>query len=126
MYGVARGAAYLFAGGMTISVNNDWYSAIGNDRFLGVPLLVILTALACLVMHYFLSQTRLLASTPTRWARASRRRDGPASTIKTLTMKIYILSAVMAASPGALYTGRFTAVRRRRASRFFSIRSPRS
>ena len=27
MYGVARGAAYLFAGGMTISVTNDWYSA---------------------------------------------------------------------------------------------------
>jgi ribose transport system permease protein len=24
MYGVARGAAYLFAGGMTISITNDW------------------------------------------------------------------------------------------------------
>ena len=58
MYGVARGAAYLFAGGMTISVNNDWYSGIGNNRCLGVPMLVILTAIACLIMHYLLSQTR--------------------------------------------------------------------
>ena len=32
MYGVARGAAYLFAGGMTVAIDNDWYSAIGNGR----------------------------------------------------------------------------------------------
>ena len=30
MYGVSRGAAYLFAGGMTIAVNNSWYDQIGN------------------------------------------------------------------------------------------------
>ena len=35
MYGVARGAAYLFAGGMTVAIDNDWYSAIGNGRVLG-------------------------------------------------------------------------------------------
>ena len=32
MYGVARGSAYLFAGGMTMSVSNAWYSMIGNGR----------------------------------------------------------------------------------------------
>ena len=35
MYGVSRGAAYLFAGGMTIAVDNDWYSQIGNGRAFG-------------------------------------------------------------------------------------------
>ena len=79
MYGVARGAAYLFAGGMTISVTNDWYSGIGNDRVLGVPVLVILTAIACLIMHYLLSQTRFGQHTYAMGA-ASRRRDAPAST----------------------------------------------
>ena len=108
MYGVARGAAYLFAGGMTISVSNDWYSAIGNDRFFGIPLLVILTAIACLIMHYFLSQTRFGQHTYAMGAsQAAARRAG--INVKTLTMKIYLLSAVMAGVAGALYTGRFTA-----------------
>jgi predicted ABC-type sugar transport system permease subunit len=108
MYGVARGAAYLFAGGMTISINNDWYSAIGNDRFFGVPLLVILTAIACVIMHYFLSQTRFGQHTYAMGAsQPAARRAG--INIKNLTMKIYVLSAVMAGVAGALYTGRFTA-----------------
>ena len=42
MYGVARGSAYLFAGGMTVSISNPWYSKIGNGRILGIPVLVIL------------------------------------------------------------------------------------
>ncbi len=108
MYGVARGAAYLFAGGMTISVNNKWYSAIGNDRVLGIPMLVILTAIACLVMHYLLSQTRFGQHTYAMGAsQVAARRAG--INVKNLTMKIYFLSAVMAGIAGALYTGRFTA-----------------
>ena len=108
MYGVARGSAYLFAGGMTISVTNDWYSAIGNNRVYGIPVLVILTAIACLIMHYILSQTRfgqhiyaMGASQP------AARRAG--INIKTMTMKIYFISALMSGVAGALYTGRFSA-----------------
>ena len=108
MYGVARGAAYLFAGGMTISVSNDWYSAIGNGRVFGVPMLVILTGIACLIMHYLLSQTRFGQHTYAMGAsQPAARRAG--INVKTLTMKIYLLSAVMAGLAGALYTGRFTA-----------------
>ena len=55
--GCAR-RAYLFAGGMTVAVDNDWYSAIGNGRVFGVPVLVIITGVACLILHYILSQTR--------------------------------------------------------------------
>jgi predicted ABC-type sugar transport system permease subunit len=108
MYGVARGAAYLFAGGMTISVSNEWYSGIGNGRIFGVPMLVILTAAACLIMHYLLSETRFGQHTYAMGAsQAAARRAG--INVKNLTMKIYLLSAVMAGLGGALYTGRFTA-----------------
>jgi len=108
MYGVARGAAYLFAGGMTIAVDNDWYSAIGNSRVLGVPVLVILTGIACLVMHYMLSQTRFGQHTYALGAsKAAANRAG--IDIKKLTLKLYLLSAIMAGIAGALYTGRFTA-----------------
>jgi predicted ABC-type sugar transport system permease subunit len=108
MFGVARGAAYLFAGGMTISVHNDWYSAIGNGRVFGIPMLVILTAVACLVMHYLLSQTRFGQHTYAMGAsQAAARRAG--INIKKQTMKVYLLSAIMAGVAGVLYTGRFSA-----------------
>jgi ribose transport system permease protein len=108
MYGVARGSAYLFAGGMTISVSNSWYSAIGNGRVLGIPILVILTAIACLVMHYLLSQTRFGQHTYAMGAsQQAARRAG--INIKKLTMKIYLLSGIMAGVAGVLYTGRFSA-----------------
>ena len=108
MYGVARGAAYLFAGGMTVAIDNDWYGAIGNGRILGVPVLVILTGAACLVLHYVLSQTRFGQHTYALGAsKAAASRAG--IDIKALTLRIYLLSAIMAGVAGAMYTGRFTA-----------------
>jgi ribose transport system permease protein len=108
MFGVSRGAAYLFAGGMTVAIDNEWYSAIGNGRILGAPVLVILAAIACLVLHYVLSQTRFGQHTYAMGAsKTAARRAG--INVKALTLKIYILSAVMGGLAGALYTGRFSA-----------------
>jgi ribose transport system permease protein len=108
MYGVARGAAYLFAGGMTVAIDNEWFSAIGNGRIFGVPVLVIIAAVACLVLHYMLSQTRFGQHTYALGAsKPAANRAG--IDIKTLILKIYLLSAVMAGVAGAMYTGRFTA-----------------
>lgn len=108
MLGVARGTAYLAAGGMTVPVSNEWYAYIGNGRIYGVPVLVILAAIACLVLHYVLSQTRFGQHTYAMGAsKAAASRAG--INIKRLTMKIYLLSAVMAGLGGALYSGRFSA-----------------
>jgi predicted ABC-type sugar transport system permease subunit len=108
MYGVARGAAYLIAGGMTIAISNPWYSSVGNDRVLGVPVMVILAVICCLVLHYMLSQTRFGQHTYAMGAsQAAASRAG--INIKMLTMKIYVLSAIMAGIAGVLYTGRFSA-----------------
>jgi predicted ABC-type sugar transport system permease subunit len=108
MYGVARGSAYLFAGGMTIAISNPWYSSVGNDRVVGVPVLVILAAICCVVLHYLLSQTKFGQHTYAMGAsQAAASRAG--INIKRLTIKIYVLSAVMAGIAGVLYTGRFSA-----------------
>jgi ribose transport system permease protein len=108
MFGVSRGAAYLFAGDMTIAVSNDWYSAIGNGRIVGVPILVILAVIACLVLHYVLSETRFGQHTYAMGAsKAAARRAG--INVRRLTLKIYLLSAAMGGIAGALYTGRFSA-----------------
>ena len=108
MYGVARGAAYLFAGGMTVAIDNPWFSAIGNGRVYGVPVLVIITAVTCLVMHYMLSETHFGQHTYAFGAsKVAARRAG--INVKRLTVKIYLLSALGAGLAGAMYTGRFTA-----------------
>jgi ribose transport system permease protein len=108
MFGVSRGAAYLFAGGMTVAIGNEWYSAIGNSRIAGVPILVILAGIACLILHYVLSQTRFGQHTYAMGAsKTAARRAG--INVKALTLKIYLLSAVMGGLAGALYTGRFSA-----------------
>jgi len=109
MYGVSRGAAYLIAGGMTVAVDNDWYNQIGNGRVFGlVPDLVVITAIACLVLHYVLSQTRFGQHTYAMGAsKAAASRAG--INVKTLTLQIYVLSAVMGGVAGAMYTGRFSA-----------------
>lgn len=109
MYGVARGAAYLIAGGMTVPVSNTWFAWIGNARVFGVlPILVLITAIVVLVMHYVLSQTRFGQHTYALGAsRNAAIRAG--INVKGLTMRLYLLSAVCAGLAGALYSGRFAA-----------------
>ena len=110
MYGVSRGAAYLLAGGMTIAIDNDLYSEIGNGRVFGglVPVIVIIAAVACVILHYMLSQTRFGQHTYAMGAsQAAARRAG--IDIRRLTIKIYLLSAIMGGVAGVVYTGRFSA-----------------
>jgi predicted ABC-type sugar transport system permease subunit len=108
MYGVARGAAFLLAGGMTVPVSNDWFAWLGNGRVASIPILVILTVLVVLVMHYVLSQTRFGQHTYALGAsRPAAVRSG--INITRHTIKLYLLSAVCAGLAGALYSGRFSA-----------------
>ncbi len=108
MYGVARGAAYLIAGGTTVPVNNEWFATIGNGQILRVPIVVIVTALAVLGMHYLLSQTRFGQHTYAIGAnRNAAIRAG--IDVKRHTVRLYLLSALCAGLAGALYSARFSA-----------------
>lgn len=108
MYGVARGVAYLLAGGTTVPADNDALSYIGNGTLGGLPVLVLLTAVALLGLHYLLSQTRFGQYTYAIGGnRAAAVRAG--INVRRVTIAIYILSALCAAFGGILYTGRFSA-----------------
>ena len=108
MYGVARGVAYLLAGGTTVPVSNEALSYLGNGTLAGFPVVVLLTALAMLVLHYLLSQTRFGQYTYAIGGnRAAAVRAG--INVKRTTILLYILSAVCAAIGGILYAGRFSA-----------------
>lgn len=108
MYGVARGVAYLLAGGTTVPVNNDALSWIGNGEIAGFPVVVLLTIVAMLVLHYLLSQTKFGQYT---YAIGGNRQASLRSGInlRQVTLTIYVLSALCAALGGILYAGRFSA-----------------
>jgi ribose transport system permease protein len=108
MFGVARGAAFLLAGGTTVPVSNSYFAALGNGRFFGVPYLVIVTGVFVLLMHYLLSQTRFGQHNYAIGANVQAARRAGID-IKGHILRLYVLSAMCAGLGGALYAARFTA-----------------
>jgi ribose transport system permease protein len=108
MFGVARGTAFLLAGGTTVPVSNAWFAELGNGRIFGIPYLVLVTAVFVLIMHYVLSQTRFGQHNYAIGANEQAARRAGID-IKKHILKLYILSAMCAGLGGALYAARFTA-----------------
>lgn len=108
MFGVARGAAFLLAGGTTVPVKNSYFAMLGNGRIEGIPYLVLVTAVFVLLMHYILSQTRFGQHNYAIGANAQASRRAGID-IKGHILRLYILSSVCAGLGGALYAARFTA-----------------
>ncbi len=108
MFGVARGVAYLLAGGTTVPVDNTALSWLGNGSVLGFPVVVLVAILAMALLHYLLSQTKFGQYT---YAIGGNRQAAVRAGIdvRRVTTLIYVLSAVCAGVGGILYAGRFSA-----------------
>jgi ribose transport system permease protein len=108
MFGVARGSAYLLAGGTTVPVQNEVFAEIGNGRIYGFPIVVIITIVFLLIMHYLLSQTRFGQH---NYAVGANRQAAVRAGIDVdqHTLRLYLLSALCAGLGGVLYAARFTA-----------------
>ncbi|WP_210243791.1 ribose ABC transporter, partial [Mesorhizobium sp. B1-1-5] len=108
MFGVARGVAFLLAGGTTVPVQNSWFALLGNGKFHGVPYLVMIAAVFVVVMHYLLSQTRFGQHNYAIGANVQAARRAGID-IRGHILRLYVLSAMCAGLGGALYAARFTA-----------------
>lgn len=108
MFGVARGVAFLLAGGTTVPVQNSFFAALGNGRIFGVPWIVIITAVFVLLMHYLLSQTRFGQHNYAIGANEQAARRAGID-IKGHLLKLYVLSGICAGLAGVLYAARFSA-----------------
>ena len=108
MYGVARGTGFLTANGTTVPVNNPWLFEMGNGKLFGVPIPVVITIIAVLVLHYVLSQTRFGQYT---YAIGGNRTAAIRSgiNVRRHTMMIYLIAAACAGLAGMIYTARFSA-----------------
>jgi ribose transport system permease protein len=108
MFGVARGVAFLLAGGTTVPVNNSFFAFIGNGRLFNIPYIVIITAIFVVVMHYLLSQTKFGQHNYAIGANVQAARRAGID-IKSHLLRLYILSAACAGLAGVLYSARFNA-----------------
>lgn len=108
MYGVARGAAFLIAGGTTVPVSNPAFAALGNGRVLGVPYTVLIAIAFVLGMHYLLSQTRFGQHNYAIGANVQAALRAGID-IRRHIVWLYVLSGMSAGLGGALYAARFTA-----------------
>jgi ribose transport system permease protein len=108
MYGVTRGAAFLFAGGMTVAVSNETMKFLGNGSLMGIPVLVFIVGALCFIAHYVLSQTKFGQHTYAMGANKAAA-DRAGINTRNLTIKIYALAGLFAGIAGALYTARFSA-----------------
>lgn len=108
MYGVARGIAFLLAGGTTVPVSNAILATLGNGNVLGFPIIVLVTIIIVAVMHFVLSQSRYGQHVyAIGGSRQASLRAG--ISVARNTILLYILSAICAAIGGILYAARFSA-----------------
>jgi predicted ABC-type sugar transport system permease subunit len=109
MYGIARGIGFLVSDGTRVPVRNDVLSELGNGRLFGeLPIPIVVTVVALLVMHYVLRQTRFGQYTyAVGGNRAAAVRAGVK--VKRQTLYLYVLAAVFAGIAGIIYSGRFSA-----------------
>ena len=108
MFGVARGVAFLAAGGTTVPVNNPWLFEMGNGRLLGIPIPVLITIVIVVAMHWTLSQSKFGQYTYAIGGnRVAAVRSG--INVRRHTLFLYMISAACAGVAGMIYTARFSA-----------------
>ena len=108
MYGVARGIAYLLAGGTTVPISNPLVSFIGNGALFSIPIIVLITVILTGAMMFLLSQSRFGQHV---YAIGGNRQASLRAGINVSrnTIALYVLSSLAAGLGGILYTARFTA-----------------
>ena len=107
MSGVARGVAFLIAGGSTVAIKNSVARDFGNGSFLFIPIPVLLAALLTLFFHYLLSSTRFGLYV---YAMGGNFNSAVRAGVNTtrLTITLYVLSSFTAAVFGIINMGRFS------------------
>jgi len=108
MFGVARGVAFLLAGGTTVPVQNSFFSALGNGKIWNVPYIVIIAAVFVLLMHYLLSQTKFGQHNYAIGANEQAARRAGIN-IRSHILRLYVLSGACAGLAGFIYSARFSA-----------------
>ena len=107
MSGVARGVAFLIAGGSTVAIKNTAAREFGNGHLWIIPIPVVVTAILVVIFHYLLLSTKFGVYV---YAMGGNFNSAVRAGVNTtrLTITLYILSAFTAAMFGLINMGRFS------------------
>jgi len=102
---IFRGVTYVFTNGIPISGLGKSFMVIGNKRFFGIPLPIIITLIAFLGAWYLLTQTKYGRYV---YALGGNEDSARLSGINTNKIKsiVYVISGMMAALSGIIVTSR--------------------
>jgi len=108
MYGIARGAALLMAGGAVVSINNPASRVLGNRDIAGVPYVVLMGLVMVVIFHYLLKHTRFGIYT---YAMGGSEQAAVRAGVKVdrHLIALFLLSALSSGLGGIVYTLRFSA-----------------
>jgi ribose transport system permease protein len=105
MQGVIRGLAYIITNGRSVSSSNDLFTTIGNSYTLGIPNPIYILVIVMVIVSVILYKTKFgrrmyaVGGNPVA-ARFSGIK------IKNLTVKVYVISAVLSALAGIILASR--------------------
>ncbi|MCM1988728.1 ribose ABC transporter permease [Oceanirhabdus seepicola] len=102
---IFRGVTYVFTNGIPISGLGKSFMVIGNKRFFGIPLPIIITLIAFSGAWYLLTQTKYGRYV---YALGGNEDSARLSGINTTKIKsiVYVISGMMAALSGIIVTSR--------------------
>lgn len=105
MMSIARGIAFLFSGGRTITPVPDIYVDIQQSRLLGIPVVILGTLVLALIAHLVLSRTRFGREVYATGGNAVAARLAGIDT-RAVTIAAYAISGFAAALGGIMITAR--------------------
>ena len=105
MQGVIRGIAYYITDGRSVACNNKLFTSMGNGYFWGVPIPIYIVAAIMLILSVVLYHTKFGRR---MYAVGGNSNAAKFTGIKTnsVTIKVYIISAVMASIAGIILASR--------------------
>jgi|CZCB01.1.fsa_nt_gi ribose transport system permease protein len=105
LMGSIRGLAYIITDGRSVASSNSTFTSMGNGYFLGIPIPIYILVIVMIIVSTILYKTRFgrrmyaIGGNPT-----AARYTG--INIKSITIKVYIISAVLASLAGIILASR--------------------
>jgi len=105
LMGSIRGVAYIITDGRSVASSNKTFTSMGNGYFLGIPIPIYILAVVMIIVSIILYKTKFgrrmyaIGGNPT-----AAKYTG--INIKGITIKVYIISAVLAALAGIILASR--------------------
>ena len=105
MQGVVRGVAYIITDGRSVASSNKFFTTIGNSYFFGIPIPIYIVVFVMIIISIILYRTKFGRRMYAIGGNATAAKFSGIK-IKSLVVRVYIISAVLSALAGIVLASR--------------------